>query len=255
MRETRHADADIRGFLERMAGEAPVEPVGIAPAVLRARRRIAVVWVGAALVVVLLAVGIGWMWDRMGDAYVPRPAEPQPVYVPSDLPTLVLATEAEIARALGDGGVARPLRAFRSREVHPGLLADRFALDAEGLRAAGLRGAFIGWFATRGSDQATGGTTLISLAMLFADPTAADRGLEVIATDRDEDWGIARSTPTTDLGQEGWFVDGRFRGSPTLAIVWRDGNVVLFLASQGHFTPEEFRSLAAEVERRARSIG
>jgi hypothetical protein len=255
MRETRHADADIRAFLERMAGEAPVEPVGIAPAVRRARRRIAVVWVGSVLVVSLVAAGVGSIWDRMDGAYVPRPAEPRPVYVPSDLPALVLSTEAEVARVLGNGGLARPLHAFRSREVHPSFLEKGFALDAEGLRAAGLRRTFIGWFATRGFDQATGGTTLISLAMLFVDETAADRGLEVISTDRDEDWAIARSTPTTDLGQEGWFVDGRFRGSPTLAIVWRSGNLVLFVASEGHFTPEEFSSLAGEVDRRARSAG
>jgi hypothetical protein len=252
MRET-PADADIRRFLERMAREAPAQPVGVAPAVRRARHRIAVVWVGTALVVALLAVGIGSIWDRMDDAYVPRPTEPRPV-VRSDLPTLVIATEAEVVRVLGDDGLARPLRAFRSREVHPHLLGDRFALDDGGLRAAGLRWTFIGWLATRGFDQATGGTSLISLAMLFDDPGAAHRGLDVIRADRDEDWTIARSVPTTDLGQEGWFADGRFWGSPTLAIVWRSGNVVLFLASEGHFTPEEFRRLAVEIDRRVGSV-
>jgi hypothetical protein len=254
MRETRQVDADIRGFLERMAGEAPLEPVGVAPAVRRARRRIAVVWTSTALVVALLAIGIGSIWDRMDDAYVPRPADPRPIRR-SDLPALVLATEADVVRVLGDGGPARPLRAFRSREAHAGLLANMFALDAEGLRAAGLRRTFIGWLATPGCCRATRGTTLISLAMLFPDAAAADRGLDVISVDRDEDWAIARSSPTMDLGQEGWAVDGRLWGSPGLAIVWRSGNVVLFLASQGHFAPQEFRALAAEVDRRARLVG
>lgn len=251
MRSDDVRDTDVRAFLEAMAHEAPAEPVGLTAAVRLARRRIALVWIGVVAVVAAVLGGGALAFDRATDAHLPRPAEPAPVYDAADLPALVIATEAEVARALGDGGVARPLRAFRSREVHPGLLAERFALDTGGLRVAGLQRTFIGWLATPGFGQATGGTDLVSLAMLFANAAAADGGLDVIRADRDEDWTISRATPTTDLGQEGWFVDGRFRGSPALAIVWRSGNVVLFLASEGHFTPGEFHTLAAELDRRA----
>ncbi len=251
MRETELGDPGVRAFLEQMAREAPLEPVGVSTAVRRARRRIAVTWLGLAIVAALVVGGAAVAWDRVDDAYVPRPAEP-PAFTSPELQGLVLATEEDVDRALDGRAIARRLRAFPSREARPNLLSSRLSLDAEALQGAGLQGAYIGWFGTPGFGGTTsGGTDLISLVLRFPDTASADRGLDVIRADGEDDWSIFRPTSTDQRGEEGWVADGRLRGQPALAIVWRRSNAVFFLASQGHFTLQEFRALADEIDRRA----
>jgi hypothetical protein len=250
MRETEFGDPGVRAFLERMAREAPLEPVGVAAAIRRARRRVAVTWLGLAFVAALVVGGAAVAWDRADDAYVPRPAEP-PAFTSPELQGLVLATEEDVDHALDGRAIARRLRAFPSREARPHLLSSRVSLDTEALRGAGLQEAYIGWFGTPGFTPTSGGTDLISLVLRFPDTASADRGLDVIRADGEDDWRIFRPTSMDQRGEEGWVADGRLWGKPTLAIVWRRGNAVFFLASQGHFTLQEFRTLANEVDRRA----
>jgi hypothetical protein len=99
-----------------------------------------------------------------------------------------------------------------------------------------------------------GGTSLVSLAMRFPDRAGARLGLEAFRLEGERIWTVYRRAPTHGLGEEGFSVDGRVWGTAGLAIVWRTGNVVLFLGSQGHFTPDEIRALADEMDRRARGF-
>lgn len=251
----REPDTDIRAFLERMALEAPLEPVGVGSAVRRAHRRVLVSWVGVTLVAAL-AIGGGMLaWERSNDAWMPAPAEPGPTFVSTDLPGLVLSTEFDVRAALGDHGLPRRLNAYRPREVTAGILNGSFSLSASGLAEAGMQGGYLGWFGTPGFGRTEGGTSLVSFVLLFPDAAAADQALDVIYADGQETWNIFRSSPTAGLGDEGWTAGGRLWAAPGLAIVWRSGNAVFFLASQGHFSPEDFRRLAGEVDRRARAAG
>lgn len=253
MRELDRHD-DVRAFLSRMAEEAPVEPVGLSAAVRRAHRRIAVTWVGAAVAVSLAIGGVALAWEHADEAWMPRPADPAPVYSAEALPSMVLASRRDVTRTLGTQGIAGRLKVYRPQDVTPGFLQARFSLSAEGLTEAGMRTGYIGWYGTPGFGEREGGTSLVSIAMLFPDADAARRGLDVIGTSGERTWTVFRRTPTVGLGEEGWIADGRLWGRPGLAVVWRTGNVIEFIASQGNFSRAEFLTLAEALDRRARSF-
>lgn len=251
MHEPETRDAEIRAFFERLAAETPPEARDIAGAVRKARRRIAVAWIGAIVIAAVVIGSIGVAIDRADEAWTPQPAGSGRTFTAGALRELVLSEERDITRLLGASGM--PGRLVRSAPQDASIVTveDITELSRADLADAGMTDGYVGWFSTPAFDSDRGGTSLVSLAMRFPDADHAHRGLMVFRRGVRAVWATGRISPVDGLGDGGFLVDGRIWDSPGLTFVWRVDNVVLFLGSEGHFTVPGFRTLAEEMDRRA----
>ncbi len=247
---------DVRAFLERMAGEAPVAATVPTRVVRRARGRLAVTAV-AGFVVLLLAgygavavVDVAREWNRS----IPASQDRTPIPTP---PTRTTAPGTYASGSAADELARYVLPVFEGPRVAGAFnewggetwtiddIRGTFDIAAEDLERAGFVDAYgtawatVDWLAGTGKD-------LISVVLLFESPAGARRGFELF--DVEGTWQRWRWLPTRGLGEEAIAVEGRIDGYATVAYIWRVWDLVLVVASQGSLSPEVVGPLADDVQ-------
>jgi hypothetical protein len=244
---------DLRIFLHHMASECTAGiPMAVAT-VRRARRRIALVVTCTIILAAALVTSTAVTLERIHDRWAPRPAEPGRTFVAHDLSHLVLRDRADVVGVVGGEGMPGRLEPFEPERITVVQVEVTTGVSRTTLAEAGMRTAYVGWYSTPPFESGQGGTSLVSMALLFPDRESARRGLQAFRSEGPNIWRIWRIDDTERLGDEGYRVDGRIWGTPGLAYAWRIGNVVLFLGSQGHFAVDDLQALAEEMDARSRS--
>ena len=245
---------DVRRFLAHMASEVPAAPADTERAVRRAKRRLAITSVVAALAIAL-AIPAGML---LRDAFRPAPA-PIPLlptvraFTVEDLPRLVLDDEQQVVGLLGPG-VGAQLRWFEGGPIRPAAIASRIFVDGRHLQRAGMLHASMAAYVRPSGAVRDRGTTFVSMAMLFPDAEGTARGLAIFAGEGRDLWADAREVAAGGLGADGIGLEGHIGGSPAISFVWRTGNVLLFVASQGQLTPGRMRAAADAMQERADTL-
>jgi hypothetical protein len=110
-----------------------------------------------------------------------------------------------------------------------------------------------GYVAGRYTEFSGATTGLLSWAALFETPEDAQRSLALYVEEVQADDGYALDNRAQmDLGDEGAFYDATDSSNETQVILWRTGNLVLAAATYGPFDPDELRSIAEQMDARAR---
>ena len=110
-----------------------------------------------------------------------------------------------------------------------------------------------GYVAGRYTEFSSATAGLLSWAALFETPEDAQRSLALYVEEVQADDGYALDNRAQmDLGDEGAFYDATDSSNETQVILWRTGNLVLAAATYGPFDPDELRSIAEQMDARAR---
>lgn len=263
-RWTERDEALVRS-LEAIAQEMP--PEHLMPPGLPRRVRLRFVSnlvVSLALVAVATGGGAAAI-QRFQDSSAPLPAD-RPLPTPSaavtsapPLPTApfgvadltpALLRPTDLREALAGAPSARRFEAYAIETWDATTLESSVYTPADALQRSGFVTSRVSTFATPA--WYTGhGKDVVSLALLFPDPEAASRGLWVF--DPASPFGAFDQWSRLDasgLGDEGFGTRGRVGDMPTIGYVWRVGNVVLFVASQGSLSPVQLRALADRMATR-----
>lgn len=265
MSRTAHDEAnDIRGFLGRMAGEAPSAVATPGRLVRRARRRLAATAVAGLAVLALAGYGAVAVIDVAQELTRPIPASTVQTPVPTPSPSATASgtydrgsASAELSRyvlpAFSDPKVADRFGFIVGKAWRVNNVAPTFDIAVEDLLKAGIIDAYVNfWTAPAGVGDRGWRKDLLSVAMLFRDAEAARRGFALFHVKTA--WQHSRWLPTRGLGEEAIAAEGRAHGRATVFYAWRVEDLVLVAVSQGSLSPEVVGSVADEMQVRVESL-
>jgi hypothetical protein len=94
---------------------------------------------------------------------------------------------------------------------------------------------------------------LLSWAVLFETAEDAQRSLELYVeeVESEEGYGLTKRDDLA-FGDEGGFFDHDDPADTAQVVLWRSGNLVMAAATYGEFDPDELRSIAEQMDSRAR---
>lgn len=245
---------DVRAFLERMAGEAPVVATAPRRVVRRGRVRLLEDALAGLLVLALAGYGLGAVIDVAREWNRTIPAQPAPEFRYRDLRGFVPGSAETVRRIVAGSPGAERLVKWGNSGRWGASKIERIILvpSASTMREAGLETAFGTVFATERFKKTTAPNrlTVVSIAMLFPDEAIAHRGFLALRDGARAAFTGLQDLPTEGLGEEAMGVDGSLMGLPSVAYAWRVGNVVLFAGGQMTLRAEDARALAEEMNAR-----
>lgn len=261
---TERDEALVRSF-RAIAEEMPPERL-MPPGLPRRVRLRFLTNLVVALTLVAVATGGGAAaFQRLQDSSAPLPADrPHPTrsaaitsappvttapFGLADL-TRALLRPNDLLVALADAPSAGRFEAYGIATWDATTLESSVYTPADALQRSGFVTSRVSTFATPAWYRGHG-KDVVSLALLFPDPAAASSGLWVF--DPSSPFGAFDHWSRLDasgLGDEGFGTRGRVGDVPTVGYVWRVGNVVLFVASQGGLSPVRLRALADRMAAR-----
>lgn len=110
-----------------------------------------------------------------------------------------------------------------------------------------------GFVAGRYTEFSSETAGLLSWAVLFEDADDAQRSLGLYVEEVQAEEGYALGNRAEiDFSDEGAFYDDDDPENDIQVILWRTGNVVMAAATYGDFDPDELRSVAKQMDARAR---